>query len=451
MSDDHYCAQRRPEGNAAGWDTCNIDTVPIVFIPGVMGSRLKVSGFLKADWDPDDNFAMVGWALSTLGQKQGVLSVDKTPQLEPIRSFQSEKPIRKNKSLKNIAAALHTDPVKLYEARGWGAVAWSFYGAVLTQLETSLNMASGQSTLSILNPVYAFGYDFRRSNFLSGDKLAEFIEKVLKENPGAKQVILVTHSMGGLVARAALTRNPAIVPKVLGIVHGAQPSNGAVVAYRRFFTGAISSMDGGAIPERTLETIIGSDPVDYTILQVGLPGPLELLPNHTFHLHAKDRWLTTRDEFDLGNIHALYRRSTAPGLVGQFVAAMVANDDATPTERFALQSTFSVRLGLVEDFHKALENAWHPNTHILYSDELKTDARVDWTATQRERDSLEPFHQTPSGDGTVPADSGRCPGIPIAYAKSRKQFAKLEHAGCYKDEAFNQWALDRIRLILSRS
>jgi len=53
------------------------------------------------------------------------------------------------------------------------------------------------------DPVHAFGYDFRRSNFDSGDALLAFIANVIASHPGAEQVILVTHSMGGLVARAA--------------------------------------------------------------------------------------------------------------------------------------------------------------------------------------------------------------------------------------------------------
>jgi hypothetical protein len=40
--------------------------------------------------------------------------------------------------------------------------------------------------------------------------------------------------MGGLVLRGALLANDKLADKIRGVVHGAQPTNGAVVCYRRF-------------------------------------------------------------------------------------------------------------------------------------------------------------------------------------------------------------------------
>ena len=55
-------------------------------------------------------------------------------------------------------------------------------------------------------PVYACGYNWLRSNLVSAKRLAERIDKVIKDNNSKSstcdQVILITHSMGGLVARA---------------------------------------------------------------------------------------------------------------------------------------------------------------------------------------------------------------------------------------------------------
>jgi predicted alpha/beta hydrolase family esterase len=53
----------------------------------------------------------------------------------------------------------------------------------------------------------------------------------------AGKVIIVTHSMGGLVARYASQVSGA-KDKILGIVHGVIPDLGSPAAYRRMKVGA---------------------------------------------------------------------------------------------------------------------------------------------------------------------------------------------------------------------
>src|SRR5262249_46478477 len=141
----------------------------------------------------------------------------------------------------------------------------------------------------------------------------------------AQQVIIVTHSMGGLVTRAGLVQNSGAISSIRGVVHCAQPADGAVVAYRRFFTGATSKFDGTDVPARVLESILGNTPDEYAALLSELPGPMQLMPNHLFHLkqHAPKPWLKTSPQVDLANVFEVYLQPTPPGIMRPLVGPNV--------------------------------------------------------------------------------------------------------------------------------
>ena len=92
---------------------------------------------------------------------------------------------------------------------------------------------------------------------------------------GADRVAIVTHSMGGLVARAACLVNPALAERIAVVVHVCQPSAGAVVLYRRLFTGLVRGLDGGGgIADRVFRLLLGSDQATFLANMSGLPGPM---------------------------------------------------------------------------------------------------------------------------------------------------------------------------------
>jgi hypothetical protein len=77
----------------------------------------------------------------------------------------------------------------------------------------------------------------------------------------------------------------SIRSKIRGIVHGAQPSNGAVVCLRRFFTGCAEALEGGANADRTtkfLNRVMGTTPERFAYNLSGCRGPVELLPNQVY-------------------------------------------------------------------------------------------------------------------------------------------------------------------------
>jgi pimeloyl-ACP methyl ester carboxylesterase len=136
-------------------------------------------------------------------------------------------------------------------------------------------------------PVYGFAYNWTASNFSSGKKLAARIEAVIQEARSitglCSKVILLTHSMGGLVARSAAKLHGS-EGNILGIVHSVQPASGAPAAYWRMKAG----FEGSSLPA----SVLGNDGLSVTAMLANSPGGLELLPNQHYRTgEGKIAWL----------------------------------------------------------------------------------------------------------------------------------------------------------------
>lgn len=146
-------------------------------------------------------------------------------------------------------------------------------------------------------PVHAMGYNYMVSNAKSAKVLAERIRGLVKgyQNRGFKcdEVIIVTHSMGGLVGRALLhpsygnLLNDKSV-KVLGMYHNVMPTIGAASAYKRMRFGFKESWGYIASLEASVLAIDGRHA---TAILANTPAPLEMLPGAAY---GKD-WLKVID------------------------------------------------------------------------------------------------------------------------------------------------------------
>ena len=120
-----------------------------------------------------------------------------------------------------------------------------------------------QGDILVLDEVLAVGDEaFQR-------KCDDFFTKV-KKDP-TKTVILVTHSMGGLVARQYSEKMNGR-DTILGIVHGVMPDLGSPAAYRRMKTG-----ERGVVG-----AVIGADAANLMPVLAQSPGPLQLLPGKAY-------------------------------------------------------------------------------------------------------------------------------------------------------------------------
>ncbi|WP_036773910.1 esterase/lipase family protein [Photorhabdus australis] len=282
--------------------------IPVIFLPGVMGSNLKSKG--KSVWRLNSEYStdVVLWMF------RGAPYRKKT--LDP------------NKTVVDDSGAItpdHTEKNKFPDChqRGWGEIAHMSYGTFLPWLQSVLDderlafeyclAGQGQQTLrqqmvdmnlnaelgeepltrpevdhsyNFAYPVHVMGYNWLQSNVDSARRLAKYVDKVLAfygRRCATNKVILVTHSMGGLVARHYSEQLNGR-DKILGIVHGVMPDTGAPTTYKRMKTGE----DG------ITGLVIGSNGAEMTAVMAQSPGPLQLLPGMKYG----KRWLHIAD----GNI-----------------------------------------------------------------------------------------------------------------------------------------------------
>ena len=472
--------------DASTCDSISSVTVPIVFVPGVMGSRLDI--IAGRNWDPDSpNTEMSTWlSLTNTGRQTtrralraagrgapGTPAIVKS-DLPWDYSNSPTTQVYSNDRCRKIGARQvgddKSDIGNYYgRLRNWGSVSWGFYGALLIFLESQLNHEDEPQF-----PVYACGYDWRQSNTVSGLKINDFIRQVVgRHSPSASDVIVVTHSMGGLAVRAGIGVDNSINQKIRGVIHGLQPSLGAVTCYRRFLTGASAPVDNDSGQDYFLNRIMGTTGPHYAYNLSGCPGPLQLLPNHLYS-SAAGTWLQGLDSSqDLGAIYGIYRQGGLPGIAGIVATGEDQFGTIEDKKAHSVRADFAANLTAAENLHKALEHTAHPSTYVLYSTGLRTDHSITFNNLSGTISDGEPppqpwavegvggldlhdlssdivYHKLPTGDGTVPEESAKCPALSSAsFAAPVAAAQALEHSKAYADPAFQALTLSFVQRLLT--
>ncbi|KQR78602.1 hypothetical protein ASG35_09340 [Burkholderia sp. Leaf177] len=393
--------------------------------------------------------------------------------------------------------------------RGWGEVAAISYGEWLVWLENALNDAHPgtdhgrkglrESLCRVVTPgleplehaevalsykyqfpVHAVGYNWLQSNAVSAEVLSAKIDAYTQyyrdKGLRCEKVILVSHSMGGLVARY-YSEVLGQREKVLGIVHGVMPATGAAATYKRMKTGT----------EGLAGLALGPTAAAMTAVVGNAPGPLQLLPSPEYGMG----WLKIRDgerSVALPQFDPYSEIYTVRGAWWGLCDDKLLNP-ADPQKKTIDQDWNSFTNLINSDvliFHKALGGAngkYHANTYAFYGDDKKhkTYGEVIWaqqTSPLIRGDSLplksllsgqasnDPgtggqlvratiggktsFGQfvlgsaNENGDGTVPVRSGRASA---SMAKECQSFQNLDHEGGFKPDAtrrFTLWAITKI-------
>lgn len=342
-----------PEADVCREDDNILDTgtVPIIFVPGVMGSRLWIRG--GNAWDPDSNMNMIGWA-----------SEDANDAYQALHA--------------NNPASIKTDNddyTDAQRARGWAGVSATFYGTFIQHLQA-------RSFGHYYTPVYVVGYDWRQSNRTSGRFLARRVQTIL-DTEGVDRYILVSHSMGGLVTRSFLKDHDDLRGKCLGIIHIAQPVHGGVVLVRRLFVGSSMANDGGyGVASFVFTRILGTDRKDAITIASGMPGPLQLLVTNNYRDRSSSGtpigWYDYKtferpnDPYQSwpGETWALYAQAQSPpGLLPP------ATESYSPIA--AARTDFSTNLTVAATFHRWLDLwKYEDKTWSIYSTGRRVDTRI---------------------------------------------------------------------------
>jgi hypothetical protein len=347
--------------------------IPVIFLPGVMGSNLRLSkGRQKKldrpdnrSWRPDDmvgangagaifDAGLVGWYKNASpAQRQLMLDPNETEveyyhyteskerfdpegaetlasdkrhqnipdNLEPIYPLIGTRAPTGWKPGRQIAKKRET-PAQVARWRGWSEVLFSgAYGQLLKMAESHLNnMIAGNAANPMWKPyfadpatfggvdagaalteqdlkkvaacwypVHAMGYNYLKSNGETAKVIAERIRGLAQgyQKRGFKcdEVIVVTHSMGGLLARAVihpkygnLLNDPAV--KVLGIYHNVMPTMGAAASYKRMRFGFMEQ--GTGFIAETGAKVLAIDGKHATAILANAPAPLELFPGSAY-------------------------------------------------------------------------------------------------------------------------------------------------------------------------
>ena len=464
--------------------------IPVIFLPGVMGTNLETrEKDPRPVWLLNSGLDAVPWMGKGPTERKQLLDPKKT-QVHGGGKIGTE--------TRQTQAELRR--------RGWGEAVYYSYGEWLVWLENALNDAHmgtdygrkglRQSLCGIVTPglgklphhdvalsykyqfpVHVVGYNWLQSNAVSAGRLKTRIEAITawyrKKKYRCDRVILVTHSMGGLVARY-YSEVLGQREKVLGVVHGVMPATGAAVTYKRLKAGT----------EGFAGLALGPTAASMTAVVGSAPGPLQLLPSRDYgmgwlQIRDGDRFITLPASDPYSEIYTV--RGTWWGLCDDLLL------NPLDTGRKTVDRDWNNFEDLIRDevqkFHADLSGKYHSNTYAFYGADEKhrTYGNVRWRqqtppllrggvppmadllgvrgtydpastgqAVRTIHDGKAVFaafvmrEADENGDGTVPVRSGGAPG---PHVRACVPFAGVDHEKAYELDATRRFVLHAITRI----
>jgi len=413
--------------------------IPIIFIPGLMATRLKSKDLGKPIWDPPNTIwdgikMLFNYAFKDAATRAQELRPD---NVKVAQDLPANVELRKK----------YPESAPRRQEKGWGEVYASSYHPFMTAIEQALNQAlytreelpdkniketlrvpqlpeklktdpkeyGAMSGAAPLTPaefdkaigkyrydVWGCGYNWLQSNTQSAAYVWKRIGEILTDGypEGAlneqKRVILITHSMGGLVARSLYKEHEAKCKKeeekrIFGVIHIAQPAAGAPATYRIMRAG-----DTGWV-----QIMSGRNAAETTGVLARAQGGLELLPFAKYN--NGQPWLTCEEWPDHQAIPLdlpfkgtkskgpdpytdIYTNPEWYGLLpDQNLKLALEGAEATEANLKKVRNKFSVAIEHVRDFHASITGAYHPVTYAIWGkgENQKAVAGIHWE--QREK------------------------------------------------------------------
>ncbi|BBG60804.1 MULTISPECIES: lipase/acyltransferase domain-containing protein [Providencia] len=436
--------QHRSQNAKAYLHLPSIKVVPVIFLPGIMGSNLRSKKDKKSIWRIRTNklgMAMdaFGWLLTSGNkrkkllapeatetdstqdvdnndnestyfansrQKRGWGSVLQFSYAEPLDKLQKELLIWEdyyNKAKSNgIGSA--DEAAEYFAGNGSDSIFQHILGKKLSPDDTNpLSIDEAGKYRRLLLPLHAFGYNWLQDNAQSAQDLAKYIDDVLnlyrtKKNgdighglafeEGHEKVILVTHSMGGLVARyASELLDTPYRDKILGIVHGVMPDLGSPTAYKMMKIGEHSFPMG---------LVLGMSATRLMSVLAQSPAPLQLLPSSKYN-HGQP-WLRIEKGSADGVTDLLLPQNGDPFneiYLKEKIWWQMYEPDILDKKQFTIDDNFSAYKNIiryiVKPFMTKMDSAYHDNTYQFYgayfdANDSKDSRRSDETLTWKLRD-----------------------------------------------------------------
>jgi hypothetical protein len=354
--------------------------LPIVFVPGIMGSRLRNRENKEIVWEPQDRFWGNAFPIifQNAEKKRHFLVNERGRPYSPDY-------LEVDFGEAQSSHAMHQEQID----RGWGGLMQGSYFNFMTWLQLiAPHPASGQlprGCFSLHYEAWAYPYNWTDDNLNSAKGLAEIVtnaiegteEKYQGTDVRVLKPIIITHSMGGLVSRA-YTQLQGGEGEVHGVIHGAQPCDGAPDAYKRMLAGA----------EGKERFVLGTNQAQVTATAGNMPGALQLLPNQWHKTVSGDtQWLKVTGRQDETLLSKPDGNSYSEIYANQqdwwrLIYAEYLNPESADAQ-VSLRE-YRKQLRKAELFHEQLgPEVFHPNTRMLYSDDMDHASwdHVEWKQT----------------------------------------------------------------------
>ncbi|MCZ8411308.1 hypothetical protein O9649_26320 [Achromobacter dolens] len=518
--------ERLPDGSTVGYSFASptdfkiracvliqpLRIIPVIFVPGIMGTNLRKKANMTEVWAPP-NGPLEGLSLE-------LHQFHVSPAKRQLRFVPEEAEVNDQGKIEVDSGAMTWMTEALARRRGWGEVHWDSYGEFLVYLETHMQefMAEGKllrewravfeehsprawgvpgqhfdpldtevvrRLVRSSFPVYAVGYNWLESCEASAQRLVSRIEEIMNEwKPPyrCEHVLIVTHSMGGLVARRAaqMLQEQGQADRILGILHGVQPAQGAAIAYKRMKLGF----------DWTLAPIGGWDQAEATAVLANAPGALELLPQPGYF--GGRPWLSLQSAG--ANVPFMPSTPTMEQLLPRQDVyqdiylqdakhqwyGLVHSDLLDPAKRYPESAddawqAYVKRVHDVRKFHQTLGSYVHPHTYAFYGADAETSweeirwktvtpisqfegPSASWPGVSRFTGAWiqdKPVHfllddKDAAGDGTVPADaSGRAVGD--WGAKQCFRLKGFDHQNAFNDPTARRVTLYSLAILAQAS
>jgi hypothetical protein len=402
--------------------------IPVIFIPGVMGSLLVDKNTGRSIWAPPNTDAArstVAAAATIIGDYfQSAATREKrfdptTAVVDPSGPvvkfdekklrFNQEEARRRGWSTVHRTSYQHTlawlqDMLDHPMRHGNLHDLWTngdpkgkdFTSSALFGTQPSQYGAHGANAIPITKdseefksfikfryPVYAIGYNFLQSNEVSAKQVLDGLDYTLtigdktihRHIMGIREIcrecktdkaIIITHSMGGLVARmASQFCNGA--KDMLGVIHTAQPATGAPLFAKRFRTGGEDFIN---------KSLLGRNDAEFVAIAANAEGPMELAPMPDYH-DGQPWWIFADNQ---GNecmclprndaLSELYINDAWYGLLPDNSlldpAGIVKKRLEDERSTLSVHENYKMVISKVVERQNRLSNNYHPNTYAMY-------------------------------------------------------------------------------------
>lgn len=351
---------------------------PVIFIPGIMGSRLCLDDDTIV-WNPGGD----GW--EQIGNSLGLASSFAAGKRSRLVGGPGEYFDR------NRLKVAHRQDGGLAD-HGWAGMLPT-YQPFMAHLNGERHGYINDCLVMTRVVVWCYPYNWTASNLDSArhpqnaeygnletviGRATEHAEALARElDRQAVKPVIITHSMGGLVSRA-FTNIMGKSDMVHGVIHGAMPTHGAPELYKR--------MKGGF--EGPTNVVLGRSGAEVTATAGNCPGPLELAPNQ-WHQGADGgrQWMNAVDIN--GGVISLPRSDPYSEIYEnesdywRLIDKPLLNPEGDPVGEIAY-ADYRFQIRTAKTFHDSVgRNGFHPNTRMFYGTGRTTRDRVDWSILER--------------------------------------------------------------------